>query len=148
KNYICVIKDTPIIVGSAYPTLKEAVDYANANATEPTAIVIYPGDHIVDDTVEVTNINVRSITGFGATVSRLIPDPVLAGSPLIYNTQNLGTGSFALNRFSIVALTVPVYKATPGSVGMLLEGAGTFTCDSILIAGCYRNLELAGSSFL
>jgi hypothetical protein len=146
KNVIQVIKDSPVVVGKFYPTIKDAVDWANANATEPTAIFIAAGNHYVDTTITVTNSFVKSIIGVETASVNIIPTLALIGSPVFVLNQAFSFTPFILQNFSISGFGVPGWTSTAGDVGVLISGNSRFVCDHVSILGCYRGIEGTGGA--
>jgi hypothetical protein len=74
-----------------YATLKEAVDWFNANATSPYEIYVDCGDNLISDTIVVDNTSADlEIRGFASNVTYLSADTGLANKPMF----DLRTGCF------------------------------------------------------
>ncbi|HBY05948.1 TPA: hypothetical protein DEG75_03300 [Candidatus Dependentiae bacterium] len=146
KNIVYVVKDIPTVVGKYYPTLKAAVDWANANAVEQTAVVVAPGSHVITATVAVTNPLVTAIIGQGVAATRLVVDPALVGSPVLTLSQT--TDAFSLQDLVIDATVVPAFMTTPGSIGIYISGSAYYDLNSLLIQGCYQGMFVDGLTAL
>lgn len=97
-----------IYVGSKgdFETLKEAVDWFNANATANTEILLDGGDHLINDTVTVNNGSYYlQIRGLGSSVTYLnaatVGGTALTGKPMF----DLRTDC-DMNKFSAQAATL------------------------------------------
>jgi hypothetical protein len=146
KNIIQVIKDTPVVTGKYYPDLFSAVSWANDNATEPTAIVIAPGDYTINTTITVTNPLLNAIYGTSVEAVTLIPASSLVGSPLFNVTNSVASEFFGMHELSINGLATPGWASTAGSVGILISGDSNFSIVNCGIVGCYRGIEANGGS--
>jgi len=146
KDIVQVINDVPVVDGKYYNTLKDAVDWANANATEITVISVAGGTHVVNDTVEITNPLIRGISGVSSGGTILAPGSSLAGSPLLILSQNAGGDVFTVQDLSINGFTEPAYISTPGSVGIRITGISNFGLVNVLAQGCFRNIEIDGEN--
>ena len=105
-----------IYVGSKgdFETLKEAVDWFNANATANTEILLDGGDHLINDTVTVNNGSYYlQIRGLGSSVTYLnaatVGGTALTGKPMF----DLRTDC-DMNKFSAQAATLAGYGTASG----------------------------------
>lgn len=146
KNTVQVIKDHPVVVGKYYPDVESAVNWANAHATDVTAILIAAGTHQIDNTVELTSPLIWGISGYSTGATVLVPGPGLIGQPMFLLSQNVVPDSVTLQNFSINAFSQPAYMTTPGSVGVDIIGISNFGLINVLIQGCYRGIEIDGEN--
>jgi len=142
QNVIQVIANSPTVVGEYYSDIKSAVDYANANATVPTAIVVGAGIFPVTATITVTNQFLRSISGSFA--SKIVPVAALAGSPMFVFAQTGALEPFEFRELVIDGAGVVGWKTTSGSIGVQVTGAGQFSINRTVALNCYQSFVAIG----
>lgn len=144
KNVIYVVQDSPVVDGKYYPTIKGAVDWANAYAVEPTSIWIEAGYYPVSQTLIISNEMVRSIRGesLGATI--IVPTVALTGQPVFQVDADYYVSgapmTFSVQDFSINGLLTAGYGNSSGSIGIDITGAGRFELTNVMVQGCYQGM--------
>ena len=143
-NVVQVIQNSPTVTGEYYSDIKSAVDWANANATEPTAIVINAGTYTVSQTITATNANIRSISGTFAT--KVVPAASLAGNPVFVLAQAGALEPFEIRGFVIDGTGVAGWSSTPGSINIQITGSGQFSINRMVVLNAYQGIVTPGAA--
>lgn len=92
-----------------FNTIKEAVDWFNANATAGAEIILDAGTHNITDTIVVNSLYPLAIRGLGANNTTLQASTGLANKPMLELKS-----SCDINRLKATGSTLATYGTNPG----------------------------------
>jgi len=128
-----------------YTTLKEAVDWFDANATKDYDILLDTGDHEITDTITVSSTHSLVIRGLGQGVTRLVAGTGLTNKPM-FDLRSKAD----INRMTVSGATLADYGTltTESFVNFTQNGTNYSEITDIFVDTFYRGIyDTAGVEF-